>query len=408
MLPGENLDAGQRYYLWRRWDEPGASTRRITGMADPDDPACGGGTIASSPTAAGPCYGPLTDVEGFFGDISGRPPALSADGWTVAFLTGAGPRPSVAEDNFLDAYVTSMRPGLSRKAATRVLTKGTTAANARANGDVESVTLSGDGTRLALVTARREFLPPAPPMISTPRPSLAVDSELYVVDLERGVGIRRPLTPGGGELSGGLDANPAFSADGRAIAFVTRSSNLVPGDANELPDVFVVQETDDTTTAPPPAGLGDDAVDLDLGSADDELSARVTARRDGTLLLRVRVPEAGALRALARTRPARAAGGGRGSRRAGRRASRRAARRAARPRQVASARGRAARAATVRIVLRLRGRDRVAVRRGTPLPVRVAVTLTPSRSGAKARTTTAAATFRFKRRVVKRRAVTAK
>src|SRR5262249_47992048 len=28
MLPGETLDPTQRRYLWRRWDDPGATTRR--------------------------------------------------------------------------------------------------------------------------------------------------------------------------------------------------------------------------------------------------------------------------------------------------------------------------------------------------------------------------------------------
>jgi Tol biopolymer transport system component len=41
-------------------------------------------------------------------------------------------------------------------------------------------------------------------------------------------------------LAGNLDsAAPAISADGRFVAFVSGASNLVAGDTNGLPDIFV-------------------------------------------------------------------------------------------------------------------------------------------------------------------------
>ena len=53
------------YYLWRRVaDGPDAPTRRITGLADPDDPACPPAALTFfDQTSTGPCYGPLTDQE---------------------------------------------------------------------------------------------------------------------------------------------------------------------------------------------------------------------------------------------------------------------------------------------------------------------------------------------------------
>lgn len=390
MLGGESADPSARYYLWRRWADADARTRRVTGLADPDDPACpAGGAISFNPLATGPCYGPLTDGEATFGDISGRAPALSGDGWTVAYLTAAGERPTAADDGYMDVFVTSMRPGLSRKQATTAVTKGTTAANARANGDVESLALSADGRRVVLVTTRREFLPPAPALLSPVRASPPQTTELYALDVGRG--IRRPLMPNGAEIDGGVERNPAISADGRTVVFATRAANLVRGDANELADVFVVQEHDDPPTGAPPVGIGEDPVDLDIGS-DRELSARASSRADGALVVRASTPTAGALRVRARTRAVRA-------RRATRR---RAAVKAVRARQVASARGRAASATTVRLVLRLKGRDLAAVRAGRPLQVRVAVTLTPAGSGAPARTVTVSGTFRRARRAAGR------
>ncbi|ADB53177.1 TolB-like translocation protein [Conexibacter woesei] len=401
LLTGESQDEGRRYYLWRRWDDAGAVTRRVTGAADPDDPACpADGRIVADSTATGPCFGPLADPEDVR-DVGGLAPALSADGWTVAFLTLAGARPSNGDDAYLDAYTTSMGPGATRKSATRVATKGTTASNPRANGDVDSVALSADGSRLVIVTTRRELLPPAPPLAGETRASLPLTGELYTLDLGPGGATRRVLTyPPGGEVDGAIDPNPAVSADGRSIVFTTRAANLVRGDANELPDAFAVSETDERRGGAPPTGLGQDQVNVDVGSEDDELRLRAVSRRDGTLLLRVRAPEPGALRAIARTVPVK-----RGRARARRSPSKGRAPAATRARQVAQVRGRARRRGTVQLVLRLTGAARTAVRKGTPLPVRVTVTLTPSRRGAKPRRSSVTATFRVpaRRRAASRR-----
>ncbi|HST39550.1 MAG TPA: hypothetical protein VLK58_08575 [Conexibacter sp.] len=385
MVEGESLDGGQPYYLWRRWDDAGAATRRITGLADPDDPGCLPGiTIESNPIALGPCYGALAGNDSGFGDISGRVPALSADGWTVAFLSGSGARPAQDVDLFLDAYVTSMQPGVSRKAGTQVVTRGTTAPNPLANGDIESIALSADGRRLLLVTGRRQFLAPAPPLAGDVR-STPGSSELYAVDL--GGATRRVLRPGGsGDVDGAVDSGAALSADGRTVAFLSRATNLVPGDANEQTDVFIVQEVADPVNAAPPAGLGQDAVDIDVAAGgEDDFAARAVSRPDGSLLLRVTVPGAGALRAVARTRPP-----------AARRGSARGPRRAVRARVVATGSSRPRRRSTVSVTLRLAAKDRKAVRRGTPLPVRVTVTLRPTPSG-RTRTTSLNARFRVVR-----------
>lgn len=386
LLAGESLDDGMRRYLWRRWDEAGgmAATRRITGLADPDDPACPpGAVVGNDPVASGPCYGPLADIDGGFNDIGGRAPALSADGWTVAFVSGAAPRPATDVDAYLDAYITSMRPGLSRKAGTRVVTRGTTAPNPRANGDVESLSLSGDGSRLLLVTGRREFLPPAPPLIGGPRTSTG-GSELYVADLRRGE-LRRVLrTPAGEDLLGSVEPGAQLSDDGTVAAFLSASASLFSGDANELADAFAVAETRDATGGAPPAGLGQDPVDLAVGSERD-LGMRIVSRRDGTLLVRVAVPQPGALAAVATARPV------------ARRARARGRRGSARERRVAAARTRARGPGTVRLRLALRGRDLRAVRRGAPMKVRVVLTLAPA-DGSATRRAASAATFRVRAR----------
>ena len=94
-LGGENTDPSFYYYLWRRAPfGPAQPTRRITGLADPDDPACAqleaanpGMSTNFDQISTGPCYGPLTDQEANRTGISAQLPALSGDGLTVAFVT---------------------------------------------------------------------------------------------------------------------------------------------------------------------------------------------------------------------------------------------------------------------------------------------------------------------------------
>ncbi|MBS1869138.1 MAG: hypothetical protein JSS99_05700 [Actinobacteria bacterium] len=385
LLTGEATDPTLPRYLWKRWDDAGAVTRRITGPADPDDPACPpDGTVVNDPTATGPCYGPLADVEQGLSDIGSFAPALSRDGWTVAFVAGAAPRPAAASDPALDVYLTSMRPGVSRKAGTRAITKGTTAFNARANGDVQSVALSADGTRLLLVTSRSQFLAPTPPLIGDPRSSPG-GNELYLVDL-RAQELRRVLHAlDGGDVDGTVAPGAVLSADGRVVAFVASSTNLIVGDANGVSDAFALAQTDDPADRPPPdAGHGPIDIDLSNGSGDGgggRVRLRVSSRRDGSLLLRVGVPQPGRLDAVATATDTA------GKARAHRGGARQRARRVAAARASARARG------TVRVVLKLGGRDRRTVLRGVPLRVRVAVTLVPRGGGAK-RSARATGTFR--------------
>ena len=69
----------------------GAPTRRITGLADPDDPEPRVATLFDQ-TSTGPCSA-RSPIRRRTGGHTAQLPALSGDGYTVAFLTGSGPRP---------------------------------------------------------------------------------------------------------------------------------------------------------------------------------------------------------------------------------------------------------------------------------------------------------------------------
>ncbi len=379
MLAGEVTDPTIRRYYWRRWDDPGAVTRRVTGLADPDDPACPpDGSVTTSQTATGPCYGPLAQIEQGTVDISSRAPALSADGSMVAFIAGAPPRPAPAGDTALDAYLTSMAPGVSRKAGTRVITLGTVLANPRANNDIDSISMSADATRLLLTTTRSQFLAPTPPLIGAPRSNPGGD-ELYLVDLARNETRRILSSPAGDDVDGDVDPNAQLSSDGHVAAFTSTATNLLPGDANDVGDAFAVSETPDAATAPPPTGGQGSPVNLviDGGGGGAGFSARAISQRDGSLLLRVSVPLPGVVAAVATTVPPAVKA------KKGRHPAK------PKPRRVASAKVRVKKAGLLRFVLQLTGRDLGAVRGGKRLRVRVALTLAPAGHGHTRRTSTA-------------------
>ena len=56
---------------------------------------------------------------------------------------------------------------------------------------------------------------------------------------DRRAGVTRLVSVGTAGQANGGSADPAISADGRYVAFISAASNLVPGDTNGTFDVFV-------------------------------------------------------------------------------------------------------------------------------------------------------------------------
>lgn len=63
-------------------------------------------------------------------------------------------------------------------------------------------------------------------------------ADVFVRDLATGASARASLTADGREANG-ASYSPALSVDGHYLAFVSSATNLVPGDTNGMPDVFV-------------------------------------------------------------------------------------------------------------------------------------------------------------------------
>ncbi len=301
-LPGEVENLSQAYYLWRRWQESAAVTRRVTGIADPEDPDCheGEGVNPSDPTATGPCYGPLSEPEASLAPINGADPALSEDGYTVAFLAGAALRPNITKESGLDVFLTSMRPGVTRKGGTRELTLAVSSGAQGSTPSIESLALSPDGSTIAFTSLRDSFVLPEPQPIGAFRP-LPTASDLYVINLGANTLERAVVGYEGGEPNGSVSLDPTLTQNGSTVAFVSAASNLIYGDANGFPDAFTASLQPPGGTAALPAGVNAGSGGFSLtATSSPELGVSVKRAKDGGVILLVETPGPGKLTAQAR------------------------------------------------------------------------------------------------------------
>ena len=333
--------------LWRRI-APGSETptERVTGGSDPTSPACvasGESSLPAIPSPSDPCQGPFVTEEqghprGIVNEAGGQTgdfvPRLSADGYTVAFISQA-PLVTLGE-NFgrgkngqeSDIYVVDMHPGLTRDQALTPLTElaGGENAGLADTAPIFDFDVSPDGSQVAFATRRTRFSLGSPAFVSTPAGEPGMN-ELYDADLADGTltrvthGYQSPdeasehahtlvvagedpykKQPGDGALS------PSFSADGGILAFSSTASNLVFGDGNAPPlglpqvgsvdgsDAFVIPRVIFGST--PTSQYVSSAPELSLAPVWD-IGVTALSLPDGSVKLYVQVPGVGRLRALA-------------------------------------------------------------------------------------------------------------
>jgi len=372
-LAGENVDPAFNYYLWRRAPFGSAqATRRITGLADPDDPVCRqmeaeNMVTTFAPEANGPCFGPLTDQEGNRTDIGAQLPALSGDGDTVAFLTGAGPRPVLQSGPGLDLYLTDMRPGVSRKQGTIELTRDTSSGDLATNLPLGSVAMSPGGRYLALATGRTRFALPALRLLGTPR-AVPGPQEVYVVDLLSRTLERATHSTSGGDVDGGAQDGITISADGSRVAFSSFAGNLFRGDANQRADAFLATRLPELAVGDAGGGRAQGGESsIQIGRAAPRLIVRAKAKGDGVVVLTITVPAAGSIRAIASGRVGEPP----------------------RKRTIASRRTHARGKGSFNVVMRALARFHPTLRAGREIHARVGVTFSPARGGKRLHASTA-------------------
>jgi WD40-like Beta Propeller Repeat len=319
--------------LWREIDGgPTVPVRRVTGGSDPVSPTCeaSGETGLSVPGTLGdPCQGPFEPRPSAGGEsgiwtggseTADYQPHLSANGKIVAFVSNARYIATGTEFGALehsdDLYLDNMGSGLTRVLALSRLTEvtgGSLTETARA-APIEDVGISPDGTQVAFSTKRTIFPLSSPAYISAPA-AIAGMSELYDVDLADDTltrvthgfgGEGEPAEEPHPEVAAGRDPyeeeqegsfSPSFSSNGNVLAFSSSADNLVFGDGNRAPDVFVVdrkvftsEPSEQLISSPPPGPLL---------SPEWRLGISAISHSNGSVTIYAEVPGAGQLRASA-------------------------------------------------------------------------------------------------------------
>jgi Tol biopolymer transport system component len=164
-------------------------------------------------------------------------PAISADGRSVAFHSdAAGLVPNDTSTNS-DIFVRDRELGTTERVS--VGSNGETAlGNGTEYANSLDLAISADGRFVAFMSSGRNLIAGRE----------IYETHVYVRDRVTGtteIVSERP----DGQPTNGPAAQPSLSADGRYVAFVSYSEGLVPGDDNLGPDVFVRDRATGTTTA---------------------------------------------------------------------------------------------------------------------------------------------------------------
>jgi Tol biopolymer transport system component len=146
---------------------------------------------------------------------------ISADGRFVAFVSTASNLVSGDTNGFTDCFVHDRETGET----TRV---SVDSAGAEGNSPSFQPTLSADGRFVAFMSEATDLV--------------AADTngarDVFLHDRVTGETIRVSVDSQGGQANQD-NTFPSISTDGRFVAFSSLSSNLVPGDTNDVYDVFV-------------------------------------------------------------------------------------------------------------------------------------------------------------------------
>jgi Tol biopolymer transport system component len=160
-------------------------------------------------------------IDGSEGNGDSEEVSISADGRYVAFRSWASNLVSGDTNNLPDIFVRDRQTGQTTRVS--VASDGT-----QANNFSFEPSISADGRYVA-------FMSWANNLVSGDTNG---DWDIFVHDRQTGATIRVSVATGGGQAAG-RSQRPSISADGRYVAFASSASNLVSGDTNNHPDIFV-------------------------------------------------------------------------------------------------------------------------------------------------------------------------
>lgn len=152
-------------------------------------------------------------------------PAISSDGRYIAFKSGASNLVTNDTNGWADIFVHDMQTGQT----TRVSVTSTGLQVSFAASQFQNPAISGDGRYVAFVGTANDLAPN----------DTNIFDDVFVHDMQTGVTTLVSLGTGGVAPGNTIFSNVAMSADGHRVAFVSSSSVLVPGNPNVINQVFV-------------------------------------------------------------------------------------------------------------------------------------------------------------------------
>jgi Tol biopolymer transport system component len=159
------------------------------------------------------------------GNSASRYPSISADGRYVAFNSDASNLVAGDTNNKGDIFVHDRQTGVTTRVS--VDSAGTQATGGNAGGGSPSI--SSDGRYVAFDSDATNLV----------AGDTNGHSDVFVHDRQTGATTRVSVNSDGTQGNGSIINTPSISSDGRYVAFVSTASNLVRGDTNGVPDVFV-------------------------------------------------------------------------------------------------------------------------------------------------------------------------
>ncbi len=155
------------------------------------------------------------------GNAGSFTPAISANGRFVAFESAASNLVGGDGNNSRDIFVRDL------SANTTVLVS-VSATGDRANGDSKRPSISADGRFIAFSSEASNLVPG----------DTNNRSDIFVRDLQANI-VTRVSGDAAGDIANGISLLPALSNNGKRVAFYSLASNVVPGDTNNVSDIFV-------------------------------------------------------------------------------------------------------------------------------------------------------------------------
>jgi Tol biopolymer transport system component/chitodextrinase len=258
-----NLVWGDHNSYWEKYLYTGTSTNRVS--TNPSDIFVHDNWSGRTERLNLSNCGQETELpaDGSWPPTSGYP-AISANGEYVAFVSNSRLLDTGNVPGRMEVFVRGRRT-----CRTELISRSTN--GERADADCLSPTLSGDGQLVAFASSASNLV----------RGDTNRCCDVFLHDRQTGY-TRVISVNNSGEIGDGDSWGPAFSADGRFVAFVSRARNLLPNKTNSIALVYI-HDLESHTTHCVSVSTGGDLANDDCGRSptDSANDTRIALSADG-------------------------------------------------------------------------------------------------------------------------------